>query len=30
MSGCLAASAHDRYWHDSDEPITAGYVRSLG
>ena len=19
-----------RFWHDSDEPITAGYVRSLG
>ena len=28
--GCLAAIAHSRFWHNSDEPITAGYVRSLG
>jgi hypothetical protein len=26
----FAASAQGRLWHDSDEPITAGYVRSWG
>jgi hypothetical protein len=26
----FAAVAHSRLWHDSDEPITAAYVRSLG
>src|SRR6266516_6827081 len=26
----LGMEDHVRVWHDSDEPITAGYVRSLG
>ena len=24
------AALHDRCWHDSDEPITAGHIRSWG
>jgi hypothetical protein len=26
----LAAAAHGRSWHDSEEPISVKYVRSLG
>ena len=26
----FVAFAHGRLWHDSDDPITTGYVRSLG
>jgi hypothetical protein len=30
MSGCLAASAHDRYWHFRDITVRSGYVRLRG
>jgi hypothetical protein len=30
INGATGGRGHDRLWHFRDEPITAGYVRSLG